>query len=279
MRGIVCIVVLGFVIVACAPTSVQKADAGPPATTPSLVRVVLADYAFDHAQTVPAGLVAFRIVNHGRALHMLQITRMDSGGTLAALLTSLIKTANAPAWATDLGGPNAVSPGDSATAYVVLAPGHYAMICWVPDSAGKYHADRGMLSSLEVTGTTAGAPIEPAPDIVIRESDYDLEMSGIPGRGTHIVRVENDGPQEHDVEVLRILPGKTLDQVRDWFDNPAKGTPAAEAIGGTSGITRWAHSEFSVTLAPGTYLFLCWVPDAEGKPHFRHGMIRQFTVS
>ncbi len=34
----------------------------------------------------------------------------------------------------------------------------------------------------------------------------------------------------------------------------------------------------TATLRPGTYLFLCWVPDATGRPHFRHGMWRTVTV-
>jgi hypothetical protein len=32
-------------------------------------------------------------------------------------------------------------------------------------------------------------------------------------------------------------------------------------------------------LVPGTYVLVCFVPDAhDGKPHSQHGMIRQLTV-
>ena len=34
----------------------------------------------------------------------------------------------------------------------------------------------------------------------------------------------------------------------------------------------------TATLRPGTYLFLRWVPDATGRPHFQHGMWQTVTV-
>jgi uncharacterized cupredoxin-like copper-binding protein len=37
---------------------------------------------------------------------------------------------------------------------------------------------------------------------------------------------------------------------------------------------------FEVELTPGEYLAICFVPDKQdGKPHFEHGMVRQFTVT
>jgi hypothetical protein len=267
-------------MLACGPTAARPVGAALRPTTPTLVRVVASDYAFDSSRTVPAGLLAFRLVNHGHALHMMTVARLDSGKTATNLLPALLKSSNPPGWSIDLGGPNAVSPGDSTTAFLVVEPGSYALICWIPDSVGTLHAARGMISALTVSGTTAGAPVEPLPDVVMREDGYHIDMASALKGGTHTVRVDNDGPQEHDIEIVRLLPGKTAAQALDWLDDPARRAPAGEAIGGVAGIQRWAHGEFSIDLTPGDYVVVCWIPDdKDSRPHFRHGMMRTFTVA
>jgi hypothetical protein len=37
---------------------------------------------------------------------------------------------------------------------------------------------------------------------------------------------------------------------------------------------------FTITLAPGKYLLICYVPDAhDGKPHVAHGMVQEITIN
>jgi hypothetical protein len=237
------------------------------------------DFAFDSAHSVPAGLVAIRFVNNGRAIHMLGVSRLDSGKTVPDVYQALVKN-KSMGWFSELGGPGAVSPGDSVTQYAVLEPGTYSMICWWPDSTGKEHAMIGMMSTLTVTGQTAGAPIEPTPDIYLRERDYHIAATGAFTAGHHVFRVDNDGPQDHDVTILRVLPGKTDAEVDKWLMNPSIGNPPVEAVGGTVGIARWGHTEFAADLKPGSYLMLCLIPDAKDrKPHFMHGMVTKVSVT
>src|SRR6185312_11100568 len=182
MRGLVCGTVAVVGVLGCAASSppssgnssaTSAASAATPTTEPALVRVVAYDFAFDSAHSVPAGLVAIRFVNNGRAIHMLGVSRLDSGKTVPDVYQALVKN-KSMGWFSELGGPGAVSPGDSVTQYAVLEPGTYSMICWWPDSTGKEHAMIGMMSTLTVTGQTAGAPIEPTPDIYLRERDYHI---------------------------------------------------------------------------------------------------------
>ena len=279
MRVLIPGMALAAVIGACSSAPARPPAPGGQPSTATLVRVVAHDYAFDSTHTVPAGLVAVRLVNQGHAIHMLGIARLDSGKTAADAFHALVAKRPMP-WFRELGGPGAVSPGDSVTAYAVLEPGRYSMICWVADSAGRAHFMDGMISELDVTGTTAGAPVEPPPDIELRESDYHIEMSRTPTAGPHLFRMDNDGPQNHDVAIVRMLPGKTVDQVMDWMDNPGRVAPAGEALGGLVGVTRYGHAEFSLTLTPGNYVVMCLIPDVhDGKSHFRHGMVRRFTVT
>ena len=125
---------------------------------------------------------------------MLGIARLDSGKTVADTYQAI--AGNKPmTWFSELGGPGAVSPGDSVTQYAVLEPGTYSMICWWPDSTGKPHIISGMMSTLTVTGQTAGAPVEPTPDIYLRERDYAIATTGAFTAGHHVFRVDNDGPR------------------------------------------------------------------------------------
>ncbi|HXG70536.1 MAG TPA: hypothetical protein VNJ04_07990 [Gemmatimonadaceae bacterium] len=41
-----------------------------------------------------------------------------------------------------------------------------------------------------------------------------------------------------------------------------------------------AHGFFRVQITPGEYGLICFLPDVkDGKPHFVHGMVNQFTVN
>jgi hypothetical protein len=263
---------------AASPPSSGPADASTASTKAALVRVVARDFAFDSAHSVPAGLVAIRLVNEGRAIHMLGIERLDSGKTAADVYQAVV--GNKPTnWLSAVGGPGAVSPGDSVTQYAVLEPGTYSMVCWWPDPTGKEHIMSGMITTLTVTGQTAGAPVEPAPDIYLRARDYAIVTTGAFTAGHHVFRLDNDGPQEHDITILRVLPGKTGAEIDRWLLKPDMRNAPVEAVGGVVGISRWAHAEFAADLKPGNYLILCMVPDAtDGKPHFMRGMSTRVTV-
>lgn len=289
MRGLICGTVVAVVAAlgceAYTPPANRHAGASGAsgasvaATEPAVVRVVARDFAFDSAHSVPAGLVAVRFVNQGNAIHMLGLARLDSGKTVADVSQAL--TRNTPmGWFTELGGPGAVSPGDSVTQYAVLEPGTYSMICWWPDSTGKEHAMIGMMSTLTVTGQMTGAPVEPTPDIYLRERDYQIATTGAFTAGHHVFRVDNDGVQDHDVTILRVLPGKTEAEIDKWLLKPGMSDAPVEAMGGVVGVTRWGHTEFAADLKPGSYLILCMIPDAkDGKPHFMHGMVTKVSVT
>jgi hypothetical protein len=249
-------------------------------TPANVVTVVARDYAFQAPATVPAGLTTFLLANRGHELHMMGLTKLEDGKSIPELLAILTKNQPQPAWAVDLGGPNAVSPGDTSNSTVILPAGHYVLICWIPGADGAMHVMKGMLAPLEVTASRAAPGPEPAGDIVVRLADYHIEVSRPITSGRHIFRVENEGPQEHDLTVLEVAPGKSSAEVLAWFNEPAKSAPAARALGGIVGIPRGTHGFFTGDFHRGEYLILCFVPDEhDGKPHFQHGMVRHITVS
>jgi len=95
--------------------------------------------------------------------------------------------------------------------------------------------------------------IPPHPRLLQRRNwssvDYAFSFRKPLTAGTHIVQVTNEGPQVHDVELVRLDPGASIEQ-------------------------------FLQALEPGSYAFACLAPDrADGAPHFAHGMVYSFDVS
>lgn len=289
-RCVSCVAVFAL-LASCTGPRDSGADAGANAavrhpaeqsspTKANVVTVVATDYAFQAPAAVPAGLTTFLLANRGHEIHMMGLTKIENGKSIPELLTTIAKNQPQPAWAVDMGGPNAVSPGDTSNSTAFLTAGHYVLICWMPGADGAMHVMKGMLTPLEVTTADAAPGPEPSADITVRLADYHIEVSGPITSGWHTFRVENDGPQEHDVTVLEVAPGRTQAEVLAWFNEPAKSAPAARALGGIVGIPRGTHGFFSADFHRGEYILLCFVPDEQdGKPHFQHGMVRRITVS
>jgi hypothetical protein len=96
------------------------------------------------------------------------------------------------------------------------------------------------------------------------------------GRST--LRVVNDGQQFHEIAVMRLAPGKTLDDAKGFFSAPA-GPPPFEPLGGMQGLDPGGSGYMTLDLQPGQYVAVCHIPDrASGKSHLSLGMIAGFTV-
>jgi uncharacterized cupredoxin-like copper-binding protein len=108
--------------------------------------------------------------------------------------------------------------------------------------------------------------------------DYGYKESAPITRHTGEVLVRNDGKQPHEIELARLLPGKTMADLAAWakkMDSP----PPAEFIGGVSPIAPGESNELALSLKPGHYAMLCFLPDAKDHaPHVAHGMVHEFTV-
>jgi uncharacterized cupredoxin-like copper-binding protein len=250
-----------------------------PAADANVVTVTATEYAFGAPDTIPAGLTTLRMTNNGKEPHQAGLVRIDSRKTLAEVQRALMSPGAPPAWAVFVGGPDVVVPGDTANSTQALSPGTYVLICFFPSPDGKMHLEKGMIRPLVVKGP-ARAAVEPGGDVVLTMTDYGFALSRPLTAGTHAIRVENAGPQLHEVMVLALAPGKSAQDLVAWAAHDMKGPAPARPIGGIVGLTRGAHATFTVTLAPGRYAFACFVPDAaDGKPHVAHGMLQPITVS
>jgi plastocyanin len=253
----------------------------PPPPTANVVTVMAGDYTFQAPDTIPAGLTTLMLKNLGKEVHQVIMMRLDSGKTVADLQPLFTDPeAPIPAWLYFPLGVNGIVSGDSANATATLEPGHYVMVCFLPSPDGAPHVAKGMVRTIEVTASTAALAPEPTADLVITAKDYTWDVSAPITAGTHTIRMENAGPQLHEVQIFQLAPGKATADFTAWLQGGMKGEPPAKPVGGFAGPTPGGHGFFTTTFAPGTYVFVCFVPDkGDFKPHVMHGMVKEITVS
>ncbi|MEP6495543.1 MAG: hypothetical protein ABJF01_22845 [bacterium] len=265
-----------------AASSPRRSTSGPPVVT-----ITATDYAFAGPAEIPAGLTTFRLVNNGHTLHHAQIVKLNAGKSAADFAQAYVTSFGAsgpehggrPSWALALGGPAATDPGQTGEAIANLEPGNYALICDIVLPDGVPHIKKGMVHAFRVVPSSAPSAPEPKADVVITLKDYSFDLSAPLRAGTQTVRVNNTGRETHTTVLLRLAPGKTAEDFRQWAGTLAGPPPTTASGGGVEQMDGGRHAFFTAKLTPGEYALVCFAADSTGKPHLsEHGMMRQLSV-
>ena len=261
-----------------AGASASSAEA--PKAAPATVTMTAKDFAFDAPAQIPGGAVTLQIQNNGKEVHQAQLVRLEGGKTGQDLMAALKKHGPPPAWMKFVGGPNAIAPGHEVSATSVLEPGQYAWLCFIPSPDGVMHAAKGMVRPFEVTAAPSGAATSlPETDVTIKLVDFDFQSSKPLTPGRHSIMDENAGPQAHELVLVKLAPGKTIQDFATWAES-MKGPPPAEPVGGVGVLENGMRATFTADLTAGDYGLICFVPDAkDGKMHLEHGMMKNIKVS
>jgi uncharacterized cupredoxin-like copper-binding protein len=252
-----------------------------------VVTVRASEFAFTAPKSIAAGQTTFRLVNDGKELHHITILKLEQGKTMKDLEAALKATdAPPPAWLVAVGGPNAAVPGSTIEATLDLKAGNYVLACFIPSPGSETpHAMKGMVLPLTVTApggvVQAGETFAPTPtpDVHLVLKDYGFTFSKPITRGKHTVHVMNEGPQEHEVIMLRLAPGKHVADFNAWaLKDGMKGPPPAMPIAGMSAMVKGRTGIFTDDFTPGTYAITCYVPAPDKKMHSDHGMNMEFVV-
>jgi hypothetical protein len=284
---------IGPLLSFCGLIACTKAEKAPAADSPAaavkpaavaetpVVTIVATDYAYDAPDTIAAGMVTLKLVTKGKELHHVQLVRLNGGKTFAdftAAMKALKPTDAPPAWAETVAGPNAPVPGGEQVLTEELAAGNYALICFIPSADHMPHFAKGMMRGLIVKPSTSTA-VAPTADVKVTMSDYAWVVTPAITAGKHIIRLENNAVQPHEMFIVRLEKGKTPLEAAQWAESP-KGPPPAVPMGGASGLSKGAIAYIPVDLAPGEYALICFLPDMkDGKAHYVHGMLKAFTVT
>jgi hypothetical protein len=286
-------------------TSAQQAAAPPPQRQDAaVIEITATDYAFRAPDAAPSGWTTIRFTNEGEEPHFIFISRLPEGITIddyevdlhgvfaeawysvrdgRATQDQALETlfGSMPEWAASLqmiGGPGLASPGHVTESTLRLAPGTYALECYVKNADGEIHYMEGMVRPLVITGEDSGGT-PPHADIRVTLSNSGMALEGdlTAGRRTFAVHVA-ENPEVgygHSAHLARLDPETDLDDViawMDWFDLDGMAPPApAEFLGGLHFMPEGETAYFTADLEPGRYVLL-----SEFTLHM--GVLKEFTV-
>ena len=241
------------------------------------------DYAFEAPDQIEAGITSFTLENAGQEPHHAQIARLQDGKTIDDLTTALQNPNPGPAFALleQVGGPGTIGPGTrSARVTLNRRQGTYVLICFIGSPDGVPHFAKGMLKPMQVVAATGQPASEPTTDgtIILRDFAFVLP-SNIPA-GMQTWKIVNEGPQPHEMGLLRLTPGTTAADALAFFQGPPSGPSPFESLGGMQGLNVGSSGWLTVDLQPATYVAVCLIRDpASGKSHAGLGMVAEFEVA
>lgn len=250
------------------------------------VAVTGVDFAFQGAESVEAGFVNLTFTNAGQSPHHVQVARLNDGVTPEELQEALQQ---GPMVALPLvemvGGVGILLPGQSQTVVTDLSrPGTYIELCFVENEEGVPHLALGMVRVFQVTapaGKTAGQP-DIRPDLVVRMLDFGFDVPERVPTGPQVWHVVNDGPQPHEMAMIRVLPGHTVEEVMSALQAGGEAAMQGLAVpyGGVQAMAIGLSSFIDLDLEAGSYIILCFVPDpASGQSHLALGMLSAFEAA
>jgi hypothetical protein len=265
--------------------SSASASATPATAAPApanVVNITTSEYKFDAPDSIPAGLTTFKLTNGGKEMHHATLIKLDSGKTFQDLMTGMKNMkpgAPPPGWVIPAGGPNAVAPTGATALTMVLDPGNYALVCFIPDAKGVPHMVKGMTKSLTVTPNASANTTPPNADVTVTLEDYKFNFSKPLTAGKHTLKISTAPGQPHEFTLFQLLPGKKAEDIPKYVQAGMQGSPPAIPLGGVAGMATGRDVYYDVDLKPGDYALVCFVEGPDGKPHFAHGMIQQIKVS
>jgi hypothetical protein len=262
------------------PTSAPSTAA---TSQPSIAAITITavDFSYTLPQTVPAGLVDITFVNNGTQLHQAQLVQLNTGVTYDQFHSALLQKGLLVmrTLGTLMGGPNITAPGQSSEVILNLPAGQYVALCPIPAKDGVRQYLKGMITSFTATASTgASQPSAPTATGQVVLKSFSIGLPATIATGSITWQVMNTGQEPYELNIVKLAPGKTAQDVSAFYTHPS-GPPPFVNIGGmaaiSSGFSGWVKLDF----AAGNYVALSQVLDkATGKPDFLLGMIASFTV-
>ena len=129
-------------------------------------------------------------------------------------------------------------------------------------------------------GKEAASPPAPAENLLrVTTADYTFQSPDQITAGVTTIRLVNQGPSFHHIQLIRLNDGKTLPDLLEAMKAPGPLPPWAVMTGGPNAAGVGDSTTLIETLDPGTYALICLIPGSDGMPHFAKGMARQLTVA
>lgn len=269
------------------PTATEAMDEEPTepagAEIPS-VEITGVDFAFEAPASIEGGVTEIVFTNAAEMEdHQAQLLKLNEGVTMEDL-AGVEDEAGLLALVTPVGGPGTAAGGTSSNV-LDLDPGNYAIVCLIPSpDDGIPHVQKGMVAPLEVTEPMVEAEV-PAADVSVGLSDFAFDAPASLPAGETVIDAVNNGPQPHELALLRIQDGSTYDEALDIIltppgeGPPPEGPPPFSFTGQVAVLGDGLSGQTTLDLTAGAYALLCFVTDPDsGLPHAALGMAQELTV-
>jgi hypothetical protein len=110
------------------------------------VTVTAREYSFDLPADIEAGRTTFTLDNQGQEAHVLVVFKLAEGATLDQAMQSESGEGIDASWSSDI-----AARGEKEALTFDVEPGHYGMICFIPDANGQPHFMLGMQKEITVS--------------------------------------------------------------------------------------------------------------------------------
>ena len=118
-----------------------------------------------------------------------------------------------------------------------------------------------------------------AHQMTVNATDYAFDAPDQVPSGLMTVHLVDNGSEMHHVAFVKLNDGKTMADVAQMLKNPGPMPSWAVDYGGVNPPhPGGGMATTTQMLEPGNYALLCFVPSADGVPHFAKGMVRALTV-
>lgn len=253
------------------PVQPQASAAENPATAEAEVQEIPVEITVDAVnfpQEVPAGIVSFVFENKGGPEGVPMIARLNDDVTVEQFAAAMQED-----FIAGLALASLIGWSDPGVDVVYdLLPGNY--VAMLEQEAGP---------PVIGTFTTAGESRAAAPtaDVEVELADFAFIAPDQISAGEQVWQIKNAGQQWHEMIVVELGEGQTIEALMALLAESTDGPPPIEPAAGWypmgAGRTAWV----TLDLPAGEYAVICSLPDIQGDmaPHAMHGMVRMLTVT
>jgi hypothetical protein len=222
--------------------------------------------------TMPTGIVAVTIKNSTAVPRIPVLARLKEGVSMAAYTQALEKGSDVVLKIAHILTWQAVAPQTSVRIVYDLQPGAYV--------ASDFGGEQPTYIPFQVQAADHSPRVAPQAAVEVKQVDFAFVLPDTVPAGPHLWQLANAGGQWHEMMIVKIHPGKTIDDVIAAMQTENSGAkPPFDMVVAWAPMSEGERAWVNVDLAPGKYTVLCSVTDfATMQPHVMKGMVRTLTV-
>ena len=145
----------------------------------------------------------------------------------------------------------------------------------------------GLVALMALAACNSGKPQQrlataaaAAPNAVtVTASDFSFHGPAEIPAGLTTIRLVNRGPSLHHIQLIKLEQGKTVEDLLTALKTPGPPPNWISFAGGPNPPEPGSTTNVTLTLEPGSYAMVCFIPTPDGTPHVMKGMARALSVT